>query len=93
MSLFHCAITLFPLLSPTSHTRFAFRSAFVSAAHRRSFRSTSRVAMDEIKGAWLASAMGIFFGWTFLAWLVRAWAKARTHSWSLDDWAISASMV
>ncbi|KAJ3485916.1 hypothetical protein NLG97_g6722 [Lecanicillium saksenae] len=49
--------------------------------------------MEEIKGAWLASAMGIFFGWAFLAWLVRVWAKLRTQAWTLDDYAISGSVL
>ncbi|KAJ6787679.1 hypothetical protein PWT90_08377 [Aphanocladium album] len=49
--------------------------------------------MEEIKGAWLASAMGIFFGWAFLAWLVRVWAKLRTQAWTLDDYAISGAVM
>ncbi|KAM3509008.1 hypothetical protein MY11210_006503 [Beauveria gryllotalpidicola] len=49
--------------------------------------------MKEIQGPWLASCMGIFFGWAFLAWLVRVWAKLRTHHvWTLDDSAICGSM-
>ncbi|OAA37815.1 hypothetical protein BBO_07523 [Beauveria brongniartii RCEF 3172] len=48
--------------------------------------------MKEIQGPWLASCMGIFFGWAFLAWLVRVWAKLRTHVWTLDDHAICGSM-
>lgn len=49
--------------------------------------------MDVIHGAWLASAMGIFFGWAVLAWIVRVWAKVRTKSWALDDYAISGAVV
>ncbi len=49
--------------------------------------------MEDIQGAWLASGMGIFFGWAFLAWLVRVWAKVRTKAWTLDDYAISGSVV
>ncbi|XWW96336.1 hypothetical protein V2A60_004309 [Cordyceps javanica] len=49
--------------------------------------------MEEVQGAWLASAMGIFFGWAFLAWLVRVWAKLRTKAWGLDDYAISGSLL
>lgn len=49
--------------------------------------------MEEIQGPWLASAMGIFFGWSFLAWLVRVWAKLRTQAWTLDDYAISGAVV
>ncbi|OAA77190.1 hypothetical protein LEL_04013 [Akanthomyces lecanii RCEF 1005] len=48
--------------------------------------------MEDIQGAWLASGMGIFFGWAFLAWLVRVWAKVRTKAWTLDDYAISGSV-
>ncbi|KAM3552774.1 hypothetical protein ARSEF4850_007229 [Beauveria asiatica] len=48
--------------------------------------------MKEVQGLWLASCMGIFFGWAFLAWLVRVWAKLRTHVWTLDDYAICGSM-
>ncbi|KAM3558704.1 hypothetical protein MY1884_003847 [Beauveria asiatica] len=49
--------------------------------------------MNEVQGPWLASCMGIFFGWAFLAWLVRVWAKLRTHVWTLDDYAICGSML
>ncbi|KAM3436148.1 hypothetical protein MY4824_004453 [Beauveria thailandica] len=49
--------------------------------------------MKEVQGPWLASCMGIFFGWAFLAWLVRVWAKLRTHVWTLDDYAICGSML
>ncbi|KAF1731188.1 hypothetical protein CRV24_009267 [Beauveria bassiana] len=48
--------------------------------------------MKEIQGPWLATCMGIFFGWAFLAWLVRLWAKLRMHVWTLDDYAICGSM-
>lgn len=50
-------------------------------------------SQGDIEGAWLASGMGIFFSWAFLAWLVRVWAKLRMKSWTLDDYAISGSMV
>ncbi|KAK8143067.1 hypothetical protein G3M48_007794 [Beauveria asiatica] len=49
--------------------------------------------MKEVQGPWLASCMGIFFGWAFLAWAVRVWAKLRTHVWTLDDYAICGSML
>ncbi|KAH8707348.1 hypothetical protein HC256_010623 [Beauveria bassiana] len=49
--------------------------------------------MKEIQGPWLATCMGIFFGWAFLAWLVRLWAKLRMHVWTLDDYAICGSML
>ncbi|KAM3451331.1 hypothetical protein MY3296_005372 [Beauveria thailandica] len=49
--------------------------------------------MKEVQVPWLASCMGIFFGWAFLAWAVRVWAKLRTHVWTLDDYAICGSML
>ncbi|KAM0665942.1 hypothetical protein ACQRIU_005286 [Beauveria bassiana] len=52
----------------------------------------TKATMKEIQGPWLASCMGIFFGWAFLAWLVRVWAKLRMHVWTLDDDAICGSM-
>ncbi|EGX93746.1 hypothetical protein CCM_02015 [Cordyceps militaris CM01] len=49
--------------------------------------------MAEIHGVWLASATGIFFGWAFLAWILRVWAKLRTKSWMLDDYTLSGSLL
>ncbi|CEJ82678.1 hypothetical protein VHEMI02727 [[Torrubiella] hemipterigena] len=43
--------------------------------------------MGENRGSWLACAAYIFFSWSLVAFLIRVWAKYRTKSWALDDYA------
>lgn len=54
---------------------------------------TKEDAMSDDRGSWLACAAFIFFSWSFVGFVIRVWAKYKTKTWALDDYAFVSAFV